>query len=176
MQCMEARALMDAALDGERPPDLGAHLGDCPACAAEWSALVALEALLRRPVSVHVPSGFHARTVSRLELNTAPTWQRRSDVRAGLSVLTVVAGGLMVAVGLMVVAQGLRQPGEVRAWLDIVDAAAGWLLATSLPLVAPLGGVWAWLLAGGLVVAMALMWFGALLLPRQSLSPSRPVR
>jgi hypothetical protein len=32
------------------------------------------------------------------------------------------------------------------------------------------------LLAGGLVVAMALMWFGALLLPRQSLSPSRPVR
>jgi anti-sigma factor RsiW len=174
MSCMDARTLMDAALDGERPPELGAHLASCESCAREWSALVALEARLRAPAAVRLPDGFHTRTMVRIDLDPRMSWQRRSEVRAVLSVLTVVAGCLMLAVGLMAVAQALRQPGEVRAWLDVFGQAADWVAGAAGATVPAFGrSLWVWTVYGAVSVALALIWFGALVLPRQSPSAVR---
>jgi anti-sigma factor RsiW len=173
MSCMDARALMDAALDGERPAELAAHLEQCAPCGREWAALVALEERLRSPAEVRLPDGFHNRVLVRIDLDPRTAWQRRSDVRAALSVLTVVAGCLLVAVGLMAVAQALRQPGEVRAWLDVFGGAADWVAGAALTAPAPFGDVLVWPVYGAVAVALALIWFGALILPRH---PSRAVR
>ena len=47
MQCDRARVLMADALDGVDPPGLDGHLVACPSCAAEWSRLRSVDALLR---------------------------------------------------------------------------------------------------------------------------------
>lgn len=174
MSCVDAREWMDAALDGERPVDLAAHLAQCESCRAEWTALVALEARLRTPGDVRLPDGFHSRVMSRIDLDPRTSWQRHANVQAFLSVLTVVAGCLLVAVGLLAVAQALRQPGEVRAWLDVLDGAASWVTDEAITMPAPMGAaLWTWPVYAAVVVAVALIWFGALVLPR---SPSGATR
>ncbi len=170
MSCADTRALMDAALDGAKPPGLAEHLSSCGNCAAEWARLVALERLLRAPLSVGLPEGFHNRVLARVDLDPRSPWLRRSDVRALLSVATVIAGFLLIAVGMLAAVHALSQPGELRAWLETANVVAAWLAAGVSAAAAPSGQTMlAWPIQIALALALALIWFGTLVLPRHAL-------
>jgi predicted anti-sigma-YlaC factor YlaD len=78
MRCEQARqALADARYEGERSPELHAHVAECPACAA----LEKREATLDRWLALSEPSsagpGFDTRFFARLAADKARARRRR---------------------------------------------------------------------------------------------------
>ncbi len=168
MSCAVAHSLMDEALDGDKPPELAAHLASCPSCAVEWSRLLSLEILLQRPGQPRPPAGFHSRTMARLDRGLASPWLARADVRVMLSVVTVLTGVLLVLVGVAMVLQTVGRPDEVAGWLDVARALGGWGFGVFGRLAAPAGATMVtWTVYGILALTLALMWFGALVVPRR---------
>jgi hypothetical protein len=159
---------MDRALDGERPAGLAEHLATCEdGCAEEWAQLVALERRLRDVGLVAPPPTFHAATMARLAAGE-PVWVAHPAARAGLSFATVLVGLLLTAVGLATVGQALRQPGEASAWLATLAGVADVLTRMAVTTLAPFGrGVLAWPLYLASALALALLWYAALVLPRR---------
>lgn len=167
MSCIDAFDLMDEALDGSRPPELAVHLATCHSCADQWAQLVALEDMLRRPEQPRLPRGFHRRTMERLDMSLSSPWLAQSDVRAVLSAATLLTGVLLVSVGIAAVLQAIRQPEDVAGWLDVARALGGWGLDAAGFMVTPASAnAITWSVYGILALALALLWFGALLMPR----------
>jgi anti-sigma factor RsiW len=71
MDCPEARALLQAAADGELGPAdtlrLDAHLAGCPTCAAQLASIRALRTFIAQAAPYHrAPAGLHARVLHAL--------------------------------------------------------------------------------------------------------------
>jgi len=160
---------MDAALDGERPQELADHLSECAACGAVWRELVALDRLLRVPTAIRLPAAFEAATMARIGDDDLPAWLGRRRTRAALALATIATGCLLVLAGLIAVVQAARQPSELRAWLDVGGLVADAVVATAGAALASVAhSALAWPLYAALALAVALIWFGALVLPRQA--------
>jgi predicted anti-sigma-YlaC factor YlaD len=168
MPCVDARNLMETALDGARPPELAEHLADCPDCAAEWSQLVALERLLSRPTVLNPPATFYAATLRRIDREVPAPWFQRRNVRGVLSLALILAGVAVIVSGLLSLGRAIQQPSELAGWLAVVGTAFNSAAITvNAILEQASGGVIGWPLGAALALAVALIWFGALVLPRQ---------
>lgn len=163
MQCDRARNLMSDVLDGERSPELERHVASCSACSHELRALQAVDLWLRSQPAVEPPAHFASRAMSYIEarMRVVPRWQRTL-----LQVGAIASGTLLVAIGVVVLLHGGR---TVFAWLPAFDAAGTRdafglglrVLADRVPL-----GLAAGAAAGGLSIVLAVIWFGALVVPR----------
>jgi anti-sigma factor RsiW len=158
---------MDEVLDGAPDGGLDEHLAGCPACAEQWSQLTRLERRLRAPSVVDPPAGFQRQTMARLVQAEGPAWIEDSWLRGLLSAATLVVGLLLASIGMLAVGQALGRPAELTAWWSL--AGAGYDVATGLAaMLSPVQAGWLfWPLAGALALALAVIWFGVLVLPRR---------
>lgn len=162
MHCNDARQLMLAVLD-EESSDAGAlasHMESCPACANEWHRLSEAESLLRSQGLEPPPPGLAGRVTAALpeEARRPPVWQRRA-----MELAWVVTGVLVMAsavVSLLPTWHAVLADPRISG---LREFAMGVLSAALLVLVDT--GVLLWPLYGLLAVAMAIFWFGAIIVP-----------
>ncbi len=175
MQCDNARRLMAEALDdcASAADDvaLDAHLAQCRDCAAEWQQLLLLEVLFDAQDLDEPPADFAARVTRRLEaeLGQMPAWQH-SLMQIGL----IVTGLLAALTGVAAVVTGF----DVLVYGPIVLVWLGVLARGAQTALAGMWGGWtdgmmAWPLYLTLALAIALAWFGALVIPRAATSARR---
>ncbi|MFQ5460028.1 MAG: anti-sigma factor family protein [Anaerolineae bacterium] len=166
MDCRSAGHLMSEVLEGQGDPDpkgdLPRHVATCSECRAEWARLKAVDALLRAQSLVDPPGDFTSATLRRVERETR-TSTASPDRVAPLDALLVLAGAAATAgVGASLV----NQEGLVSLIDGIRVLARGMqVLAPALLQPAP-----AWVSMSLNVVAslaIAVAWFGALVVPRQ---------
>ena len=171
MQCVDARSLMDDVLDGEDPPELDAHLGECPACTEEWRRLHAVDALLREQPQLDPPPHFPTRVMAYIEqdLRRQPDWRRGL-----LQVGAIASGTLLAAMVAVTLVEGWRLVID-GAWLgaELAYLARGFAVVAVAVLSSARTSVLSWPMYGLLAGAVALFWFGALVAPRYA---RRPVR
>jgi hypothetical protein len=167
MQCTDAYRLMARALDGDEASGLDTHVASCPQCAAEWSRLRAVESLFAAQSLVDPPPGFEVRVVEHIDLHTR---LRPPLERSLLQIGTIISGTLVAFFGLLGLVRGGMQAysfppldGLVAAFTHVGRTAQG-VVAAHLGAVE--GGALAWPLYCALSAAIALLWFGALVLPR----------
>lgn len=163
MQCDRARNLMSDVLDGRPSPELERHVASCSSCSHELRSLQAVDLWLRTQPQVEPPPHFASRAMSYIDrrLRVVPRWQRTM-----LQVGAIASGTLLVAIGVVAVLHGGR---TVFAWLPDFDAAGALdalglgvrVLADRVPLGLTVGAV-----AAGLSIVLAVIWFGALVVPR----------
>jgi len=162
---------MAEVLDGADDPALDAHLAVCGACAAEWQQLVVLEALFEAQTLEQPPAGLDERVLHYIEAELArvPAWQR-SLLQIGLIVVGVLAFATAVAAfvnGLDVLVVG----PILVVWLGALARGAQVALAGAWSGWAE--GALAWPVYLTLALAIALAWFGALVIPRAAGSARR---
>ncbi|RIL07776.1 hypothetical protein DCC79_14570 [bacterium] len=163
---------MAEVLDGADDGPLVPHLATCPDCAAEWRALGSLEAWLEAQSLDEPPAHLAHRVMHRLELDAAgaalEAW-RRSLLQIGAILAGVTAlalGGAIVFFDLPVRTHAV----VLGAWvMDMARAAWRWVDASH----SGAGGAALWLVYGGLAIAIAAIWFGALVVPRTALADRR---
>lgn len=169
MSCVDARSLMDLSLDGLPSTGLAEHLSTCAACRADWAVLGRMEHLLRTSPEPEPPLEFVARTMARWDNEAVAPWVGNPTLRAGLSLLTVLVGLLLVMVGAVAVLQAVHQPTEVSellAWAATATDVTAGLAYLAVP---SLGReLLAWPLYAAIGLALALIWFGLLVVPRRS--------
>lgn len=174
MSCVDARILMDRALDGGPSLGLPEHLQGCAGCRADWAILQGMERRLRASPEPALPEGFLVRTMARLEGESVASWSVNPTLRAGLSMLTVVVGLLLVMVGAVAVLQALLQPTEVAEWLAWAGTATDLGARLAFLAVPSLGqGLFAWPVYAVVGLALALIWFGLLVAPRRAARNAR---
>lgn len=164
MECDRARVLMAEALEGEPAPALANHVATCPSCGPAWARLQAVDVLLRSEVMPHPPPNFTTRVMSRLATyeRRRPAWQLTL-----LQLGALVSGALTVAlgVGLVVHGWGLTMTGTWLAGEVELVGRSAFLLA---------GALWSAAMRDAaiaslnvlLAIAVAIGWFGALVVPR----------
>lgn len=171
MHCDNARQLMAEALDGADEAAFEPHLAHCPACAAEWQHLLVLETLFQTQALDTPPPDFAHRVSEYIatEIERVPAWQR-SLMQIGV----IVAGVFAIASGLAAFVHGFNvwvYGPALMIWLGVVARSC------QSALVALVGG-WsdgalAWPIYVSLALAIALAWFGVLVLPRAATSARR---
>lgn len=134
MHCADAGRLMDEVLDGransDRKAALLAHVTDCVACRAEWSAIQRVDQLLAAAPQVSPPADFSAQVIARLS-HTQPArnpWAGALALFAGTLVFLSFAVLSFLGVTLSVNSPGLLEIGGVGL-LQIGDAFVGWMQA-----------------------------------------------
>jgi hypothetical protein len=161
---------MDRALDGGPSTGLPEHLLGCTDCRADWTILQRMERQLRASTEPPLPEGFLERTMARLEGTSLAPWPVDPTLRAGLSLLTVVVGLLLILVGAVAVLQALLQPTEVAEWLAWAGTATDVGARLAYLAVPSLGhSLFAWPLYGAVGLVLGLIWFGLLVAPRRAL-------
>jgi anti-sigma factor RsiW len=110
---------LDAFIDGELSPaaraGVEAHLGDCPACAAEALARMRLKHSIRAAARAAEPSPeFRARIATRISARRNPL---RLWIRPAL--LTAIAAVLLVAVSVPLIARHYARERAVSEFLDL---------------------------------------------------------
>lgn len=110
LSCEEALEQMSQALDGllteaEREA-LEAHLAGCPACRADWAALVELHQAMGELEETPAPEGFADRVMERIReearpARVIPLWRRPQwKAAAGLAACAAICVGLYYGAGL----------------------------------------------------------------------------
>jgi hypothetical protein len=170
MQCDYARILMDERLDGGEAPGLRSHVFACGDCAATWAELRAAEGLLSAQELVEVPPHLTSRVMSYIETETRqmPEW-RRTLMQIALIAVGAVLLALATAAFVHGWAQVLTGP-SVAGQMDGVFRGAGVLSGMFLDAFGR--AAMEWLIYGALAVALALVWFGALVVPRFAPRPT----
>ncbi|MFN2115383.1 MAG: hypothetical protein ACK2T6_06685 [Anaerolineae bacterium] len=164
MQCDIARILMDERLDGAVAPGLDEHLASCRGCASEWSKLEAAERLLATQDMAEPPAHLASRVTHRIELESRliPDWQRTL-----MQVALIAVGAVLLALATAAFVHGwaqvLRAP-VAEGQVDSVIHGAGKLSGLLAEAVGPDAVIWP--LYAVLAVALAIVWFGALVVPR----------
>ncbi len=172
MHCNDARQLMADVLDGADDALLLPHLATCQTCGAEWQRLGSIERWLRSQALEEPPAHLAHRVMNRLEVDHATrslgAW-RRSLLQIGAILTGVAALGFGGAVAFFDVP--VRTHATVLgAWVaDMARAAWRWVDASH----SGAGGAALWVVYGGLAIAIAAIWFGALVVPRTSLAARR---
>lgn len=171
MQCDHARILMDDRLDGGEAPGLREHTATCDECASRWSQLCAAESFLRGQELVEAPGNMTSRVMHHIELETRrmPEWQRTL-----MQVALIAIGAVLLALATVAFVHGWTQVLAGPVATGQVDAAfrgAGILSGMLADTVGRSAVVWP--LYAALAVALALVWFGALVVPRFAPRPSR---
>jgi len=155
---------MADALAGTDAPGLHAHLAACPACGGEWEIQAMVDRWFgARPLD-EAPEGFVDAVLARLEheILRIPAWQR------SLMQIGVIASGVIAAASTAAVvvhgAQSLVYAPLMIAWLEaVID---GLRAASSVVLGGTARDVaWLWL-SLILAAALAVAWFGILVVPR----------
>lgn len=165
MQCNDARQLMADALD-EAPDDgLRRHLAACADCTSQWRRLGEVEAWLQARTLDEPPAHFAQRVMHRVDMSPRlmPNWQHGL-----LQILAILAGVATAAIAGAVVFFNV----PVRAYAAVLGASGAeaarsawqWLAAAHAGASGPL----AWLVYAGLAIAIAAIWFGALVVPRSA--------
>ena len=164
MQCDYARILMDERLDGGVAPGLRSHLVACGECAAAWAELRAAEGLLSAQELVEAPPHMTSRVMSYIETETRrmPEWQR-TLMQVGVIAVGAVLLALATAAFVHGWVQVLTGP-SVAGQVDGLYRGAGLLSGMLVDAFGRTAIVWP--LYGALAVALALVWFGALVVPR----------
>jgi hypothetical protein len=164
MECDRARILMAEVLEGGQAPGLAEHTATCPSCGPAWSRLQAVDALLRAEPLRHPPPNFPSRVMHRLEAHERrrPAWQGTAMELGALvcGTLTVVVGMGLLVHGWDVTMAGswLAEEAELVGRGALLLAGALWAAAMRDAAVASLDVL--------LAVAVAMGWFGALVVPR----------
>jgi uncharacterized membrane protein HdeD (DUF308 family) len=128
-----------------------------------------MERRLRSSPEPTLPEGFLERTMARLEGDSLAPWPVNPALRAGLSLLTVVVGLLLIMVGAVAVLQALLQPTEISEWLTWARTATDVVARLAYLAVPSLGNnLLAWPVYGAVGLALALIWFGLLVAPRRA--------
>lgn len=178
MDCDRARVLMAetldavaAAPDGASAPAAAAHVSLCSSCSAWWRRLRAADALLRSEPLRHPPPHFTSRVMHRL----AAAERRRPAWRATLMEVGALVSGavtLMLGLALVVHGWGLTMAGT---WI------AGEVVLCGRGLALLAGALWGAAMREAAVVSLDLLlaaavavgWFGALIVPRWAVRRAR---
>lgn len=164
MDCERSRLTMLERFDGLDPPELVEHVAACADCRAEWDRLELAEGILRSVEHVGPPPHFRGRVMHLVaaEERRKPAWRRRLA-----SVGVVVSGSLAGLVCAVLLAEAWRAVLDASSAAPIAAAAAegAGVLASILWTTALRIGPTA-MAHAVLVVALALVWFGVLVVPR----------
>jgi|GEM_PF-5792238 predicted anti-sigma-YlaC factor YlaD len=166
MQCDHARILMDQRLDGGAAPGLLEHLAVCASCAREWSELQTADHFLLAQEMVEPPAHLTSRVMNNIEVKTGslPSWRQTL-----LQVALLLVGTLLVLTATAAFFHGwwqvLASP-DAASQVDGVVRGAGLVTGMLFEVVGHSAIVWP--MYAALVVAMALVWFGALVVPRSA--------
>lgn len=167
MRCTTASRLMDDVVDGQTDSDrqaaLLAHVADCVACRAEWSAIRRLDQLLSTSPSVSPPPDFKAKVMARLPQNprVQKPWAGALALFAGtvtslvFAVLSVIGVGLTPGTAGLLQVRGLGslQNGDVLlGWLQV-----GWQIRQTMLALVPTGLIALYAL---LALVALLIWLG----------------
>lgn len=149
MRCSNASELMDQVLDGrttsERQAALLAHVADCVACRAEWSAIQKVDQVLAAAPRVAPPLDFTLQVMARLPRRrpAQKPWAGAIALFAGTIVLLFFTFLSIVGVGLSPESTGLfaiggagllQVGGQLVDWLQ-----AGWAIHQTLLSLIPAG-------------------------------------
>lgn len=165
MRCNDAGQLMLAILDDESHDSraLAEHVRECSDCADTWRRLSQAEAVLRSQEMVEPPEGLTGAVVDAIALDS-----RRSRAPSDRSseVVWLVAGVLLLAAASSVLAAAtvgvLTYPRLLNAASRLSESA--WqALSSVLGFVNPAPLLWP--IYGLLALALAMFWFGALVVP-----------
>jgi anti-sigma factor RsiW len=166
MQCDRARELMTAALDGAGPAELEDHLASCPACLEEWREVRAVDCLLRGQGLIDPPQHFTESVLARLEAEMAlrPGWQV-----ASMTVATIVLGTVMVlTAAAALVSGGAGVLSALGTAVDVPSLARAVAVAARLAARGTSAGIATGVTYTVVAVFIAVMWFGALVVPRHA--------